>query len=678
MRIPVIVPAVELDFDPQPLPPQSVESRMQSPSAPTRAMVAPRNTSIGERILNRSSQVSNAPSGSSEIATSLARIQETTEGIVNGLNQRERAQKELEEERRKKEESKRRRKAEALLEGSAKKVSDSFKKTFAPIQGMWGSIIKFITNIILGKALLKLLQWFSDPNNKDKVKSLFRFFKDYWPAIIGTFVLFGTSFGKFIRSTVGFIINLSKFIAKNGMKGLRNIAISLGKRTLVGALVVGGTAAGLYGASQLLKPKDEEETIPTKPIQARAGGGKIKPINFIVPEKRHINDLKYENGGFITDDSGLQITGAGVDTQLIAARPGEIVISKEAVDKYGSDFFLKINKAGGGTNRPKMVNNIQLASGGGEIGSSSSSGGGGITSAVNIALPKIKHEEALSSLTKGANDYVKSNKTSTISRTPWSKITSKTPIHAYLDSGGLPTIGWGATFYDSLLSGNKKVKMGDTISKERADNLINFHVTDLANAYSKSVPNWNKMSNNQRAGVLLTGYHRPYSMLGAYPDYSKSLSSGNMKSLANDIVRRAETPSDRLNMQRSLILSGPLDLNVTQPKPKEKPKSKGFFERTKDFFMRFTGLKKAEMPEISPSDSGLGTLNSQISFTQIPNISPLGKVERTTRFIQLPPITLGSGAKQTAIPGNSDVPDLTAISPFSSERLYNAKAYGLG
>jgi hypothetical protein len=53
---------------------------------------------------------------------------------------------------------------------------------------------------------------------------------------------------------------------------------------------------------------------------------------------------------------------------LIAAQPGEIVISKPAVDKYGANFFLGLNKSGGGTNVPKMVNNIQLAAGGGMVG----------------------------------------------------------------------------------------------------------------------------------------------------------------------------------------------------------------------------------------------------------------------------------------------------------------------
>ena len=63
-----------------------------------------------------------------------------------------------------------------------------------------------------------------------------------------------------------------------------------------------------------------------------------------------------------------RIKGAGPDTQLIAAQPGEFIISKNAVNTYGSQFFMNLNKEGGGTNIPKFVNNIQFAQGGGMVG----------------------------------------------------------------------------------------------------------------------------------------------------------------------------------------------------------------------------------------------------------------------------------------------------------------------
>ena len=88
--------------------------------------------------------------------------------------------------------------------------------------------------------------------------------------------------------------------------------------------------------------------------------------------------------------------------------------------------------------------------------------GGEIKEATNV----LKMDEALSSLTRGSNDYVKPGGRSVRSKTPWESITPKTIIHAYRDSVGVPTIGWGSTYYDSILSGKDPVRMGDRITKK--------------------------------------------------------------------------------------------------------------------------------------------------------------------------------------------------------------------
>jgi len=106
-------------------------------------------------------------------------------------------------------------------------------------------------------------------------------------------------------------------------------------------------------------------TTQFRSLQGASGGGTVLPRRVV---EEPIRAEAFTGGAQVTEDSGQRITGAGKDTQLIAARPGEIVISKEAVNKYGANFFLRLNKSGGGTNVPKMVNNIQLASGGGIIG----------------------------------------------------------------------------------------------------------------------------------------------------------------------------------------------------------------------------------------------------------------------------------------------------------------------
>ena len=56
----------------------------------------------------------------------------------------------------------------------------------------------------------------------------------------------------------------------------------------------------------------------------------------------------------------------GPDTQLIVAQPGEIVFSKKAVQAYGVNNLLTMNRSAGGTNIPTM-GVIQGFSGGGVV-----------------------------------------------------------------------------------------------------------------------------------------------------------------------------------------------------------------------------------------------------------------------------------------------------------------------
>ena len=152
--------------------------------------------------------------------------------------------------------------------------------------------------------------------------------------------------------------------------------------------------------------------------------------------------------------------------------------------------------------------------------------------AVGKAVAHIKKDEALSSLTKGKNDYVKPGGTSTISKTPWSSIKGDTKLHAYADKYGVATIGWGNTFYDNICSGKQPVKMGDTITKNKADKIMDTNVSALANDYSKEIPHWNKMSDSQKAGLISMGYNAPnfYSSNSFAPRLKAALKSGDMES----------------------------------------------------------------------------------------------------------------------------------------------------
>lgn len=92
------------------------------------------------------------------------------------------------------------------------------------------------------------------------------------------------------------------------------------------------------------------------------GGGSVN--QNINPQT--VNNFSYTSGGSITSNSGQKVSGMGADTQLIAAQPGEMVMSKSAVNYWGAGNLLAMNKEGGGTNKPKM-GKVKGYSGGGMI-----------------------------------------------------------------------------------------------------------------------------------------------------------------------------------------------------------------------------------------------------------------------------------------------------------------------
>ena len=57
-------------------------------------------------------------------------------------------------------------------------------------------------------------------------------------------------------------------------------------------------------------------------------------------------------------------------------------------------------------------------------------------------------------------------------------------LEAYKCSAGVPTIGYGATFYEN----GTKVKMSDVITKERAEQLFEYHIKLFSDKVSKVVP----------------------------------------------------------------------------------------------------------------------------------------------------------------------------------------------
>jgi GH24 family phage-related lysozyme (muramidase) len=564
-----------------------------------------KGTAVGLNLQKLSAEVKSPPLMLSPAMESVEKINEIVEikdalkEIIGYLTQQNKDAKKKADLDRKSAENRRRAEKESALEKGSGKVMKIAEKILAPVKSLLQRIIDFITAVFFGRALIKLIDWLADPANKTKIDSILRFLGDHWPALLALYLRFGTSLGKFVGTISNIVIKggirlaalAAQLLVKAGVGKAAGAAKFLGGRggRLLGAglqvaATVGSTLALSSGIENFGGIGGEKQEPPK--VEGRVGGGVIKIPKFA---GGGFNFGGFGNlfSGFGNFFSGLVSGKKGVDKIPAMLSDGEFVMSAGAVRKHGVGTLEAMNAAGGGTNKPKIVSGATYAAGGGLIGSgpmtmnsdkpsssptapkiptlspinlkSSTSVSTG-NSAINISANLIKKEEALSSVSPGKNDYIVPGGKSVVSGTDWSNIGPKTKIYAYPDSYGIPTIGWGATFYDGITSGKKSVKLGDSITKENADKILANNIGILAEKYSKEIANWSKMSPQQQSAILSIGYNAgPNAPLGAYPKLSAAIKSGNMVEVANNVTRSGPS-AERLANERKLLLSGPKDL----------------------------------------------------------------------------------------------------------------------
>ena len=69
-------------------------------------------------------------------------------------------------------------------------------------------------------------------------------------------------------------------------------------------------------------------------------------------------------------------------------------------------------------------------------------------------------------------------------------------LNAYLDSVKVPTVGYGATYYEN----GSKVKIGDKITQQRANELLAWHINDFAENVEKVITS--ELNDNQFSALV--------------------------------------------------------------------------------------------------------------------------------------------------------------------------------
>tara|TARA_B100000029_G_scaffold516380_1_gene629232 strand:+ start:2650 stop:5235 length:2586 start_codon:yes stop_codon:yes gene_type:complete len=344
----------------------------------------------------------------------LQAIQDSLDNIVKVLKEQNKLDRKAIEKDRKQKLRTRRDRLKDSLKGGAKAVATTAKKVIKPVQNILGDIMGVLLKLLFGKALLKLLKWFSDPANDEKKAALFKFFKDFWPMMTSAVVAFGTAVGPMIAGLVktigGFVVTLVTKI----IPGLVSASVGLAKHLGWKGLAIGGVAGAGWLGNKLLNPDEVANKASSDPdpdsdsVSPTQGGTSVTPtpsapdsasttssstsnkidpvdvlnknrhllpnIPFMDPYQIVLDKINEDPSAYDTkakieaalNEAGIDTskvryaTGGfvsgpgGVDRVSAKLTAGEFVMSKGAVDKWGTDTLAAMNAAGGGTNNPSF------------------------------------------------------------------------------------------------------------------------------------------------------------------------------------------------------------------------------------------------------------------------------------------------------------------------------------
>lgn len=288
----------------------------------------------------------------------LTSIDEALDNILKSIRDDAKLEKEIADDNKKKKENEtRKNKEEKLEKGRGKKLLENAKKVIKPLQGIFDKIFKFLLGVVAGRIFVKVTEWFSDEENKEKVDTLTKFVKDWWPALTTAFLAFSTPLGGFVRTVIG---TITKLTVKLGA-GLVKLVIKNPKAALAAGVIVGTNELRRRSqetTSNMIEEKGFEDMSPEEQANELSKAGNILETftRTLLPSLEE--DKKGFSGG------GMAM---GTDTIPAMLTPGEFVMSRGAVNTFGTDFMESINAAGGGTNKPRTIGGVSYAAGGGEI-----------------------------------------------------------------------------------------------------------------------------------------------------------------------------------------------------------------------------------------------------------------------------------------------------------------------
>jgi len=300
--------------------------------------------------------------GSSDMGGVLETISADVKTIIGIIDARTDAEKAAADELKQEDEKDKRKKKEEDKEKGAKgmKVPGFIKKAAEPITNIWAEIVKTFAILLAGWGIDKIFKWLRNPKNKKAVEELKEFITVAAPAIIkGILALVALDIGLKVA-------RFAAMLAKGSLTllgGLKNLTVTLVKWAFanpqialaigLGALLVGGGIAAhnqLKKNRQAFDEQDDDSTLTVDEFSEQEDKSKVD----IKPSQAYSEVGTFP--GMMNFNTGGTVPGSGnKDTVPAMLTPGEFVMSKGAVQKYGASTLANMNAAAGGTNKPTLM-----------------------------------------------------------------------------------------------------------------------------------------------------------------------------------------------------------------------------------------------------------------------------------------------------------------------------------
>ena len=440
---------------------------------------------------------------------------------------------------------------ESGLEKSLKAIKKQGEKMLAPVTNMFEKLKNGLLMLLAGKAVLTIFDWFQNPDNEKKIQTVFRFLSDFWPAIVGGLLLFMPM----IFGPAGFVIMLGALII-----GFLPKLISATKQ--------------LFGFGQQTEKDADAANKDLKDVENDAGNldgaatadavtsDDIKPIE---EKGEQLKKAPAPGSGqapakVMNARSGGVVPGSGPNKDTIPAMltPGEFVMSRGAVQQYGTDTLASMNAMGGGTNRPTITNNVVYANNGGQMGGKEEPGGRNKdrNAAFDSAQGSAQEKKPgglgafFSGIGKGVSDFFGGMQQGMESAADTKgkkgggggsaddkfakdmiKVHEGLRLDKYMDSRGFPTIGYGHLIEEGET-------MPDRISQQKADELFDKDY-EHHKAAAMKIPGYDKADGMQKAALIDLTFNMGPAWASGFPAFKKAFAAGNYEQAGNELVDSA-------------------------------------------------------------------------------------------------------------------------------------------